>query len=100
LEQRLEGHNGAIEDAMIKKYVELRQRSCGCSARKPYLSDDINDGRPVSFYVIGEDFPKLTTRAMFAGTTVADGWEDSQIYRALISLTRESMLRHRFSFHK
>lgn len=75
MEKRLIGHNHELEDLIIKKYIELRQKKGGCSTCKPYISDDINDGRPVSFYVVGEDFPKQTFRVMFVGKTVANGWE-------------------------
>jgi uracil-DNA glycosylase len=77
LENQLNGHNKTIEDMIISRYIELREKIGGCSACKPYLSDDINEGRPVSFYVIGEDFPKQTTRVMFVGKTVTYGWETS-----------------------
>jgi len=75
LEQQLKGHNKEIENSIIRKYITLRQKKGGCTACQAKIPEDINEGRPVSFYVIGEDFPKQSFRVMFVGKTVANGWE-------------------------
>lgn len=73
MEKELIGHNKEIEDRIFKKYSELRMRKGLC--RKCNAPKEVNDGLPVSFFVIGEDFQKQELRIMFVGKTVQSGWE-------------------------
>lgn len=72
-EKELFGHNKEIEDRIFRKYGELRIQKGLCN--KCNVPKEVNDGLPVSFFVIGEDFPKQETRIMFVGKTVQSGWE-------------------------
>lgn len=76
MEKELIGHNKEIESKIFKKYAELRERGLckDCVSVKR-----VNDGLPVSFFVIGEDFLKQEQRIMFVGKTVQDEWEDEPI---------------------
>jgi uracil-DNA glycosylase len=74
---KLIGHNKEIEDQIFKKYAELRKEKDLC--KECNAPKEINNGRPVSFFVVGEDFPKQKFRVMFVGKTVQDRWEDQPV---------------------
>jgi hypothetical protein len=73
MKKELIGHNKEIEERIFKKYGELRIQKGLCRNCSP--PKEVNDGLPVSFFVIGEDFPKLKCRVMFVGKTVQNEWE-------------------------
>jgi hypothetical protein len=73
----LDGHNKEIEDRIFRKYRDLRvEKKELCDKCNP--PRDVNGGLPVSFFVVGEDFPKQQTKLMFVGKTVQSGWDEGQ----------------------
>jgi uracil-DNA glycosylase len=74
LEKELIGHDKEIEDRIFQKYAELRVEKGLC--RECNVPKEVNDGLPVSFFVVGENFQKQESRVMFVGKTVQSEWED------------------------
>lgn len=73
--EELFGHNREIENALFNKYREIR-------SEKGDVCDDcnrsikiLNEGHPVSFFVVGENFQRESYKLCFVGKTVQSGWE-------------------------
>lgn len=77
LGKELDDHDKETEDRIFEKYAELRIGKGLC--RECKVPKDINDGFPVSFFVVGKDFRKQESRLMFVGKTVQSGWEEVSI---------------------
>jgi hypothetical protein len=71
--KELIGHNLEIEECIFQRYRELRNKGV---CRECAIPNKVNNGYPVSFFVVGEDFQKQQFRVIFIGKTVQGGWED------------------------
>lgn len=75
-DKELIGHCKVIEDRLFESYANLKKpdicKKCG-------VPKDINEGHPVSFFVVGKDFPTQQFKIMFVGKTVQNNWEDNLI---------------------
>lgn len=93
------GHCKEIEDRIFEKYYRLRsEKKNFCQeCRKKHGKRILNEGRPVSFFVVGEDFQKTDNhhKIMFVGKTVQSGWESKPIKSGFIDArqyAREELL--------
>ena len=72
-EEDLIGHDRELENQIFKKYHELRIEKELC--KKCVTSNEVNNGLPVSLYLVGEDFKNQEIKTLFVGKTVQSGWE-------------------------
>jgi uracil-DNA glycosylase len=69
------GHCKEIEDSIFEKYRSKKKNFCQ-ECRRKHRKQILNEHRPVSFFVVGEDFQKTDNhqKIMFVGKTVQGGW--------------------------
>lgn len=77
LEKELIGHNKEIEEQLFKKYAELRREKALCKGCN--VPREVNNGLPVSFFVVGSEFQNQKFKVLFVGKTVQDGWESEPV---------------------
>jgi len=74
----LDGHDSKLEETIFNKYREIRKRNKKICDECQQKEKILNDGHPVSFFVVGENFRKEKYRVMFVGKTVQSGWEEDE----------------------
>jgi len=75
-EKDLIGHDIETEARIFRRYAKIRNEKkdiCNCSEKVKEIQN-FNDGRPVSFFIVGADMKKTKYKIMFVGKVVTWGF--------------------------
>jgi hypothetical protein len=76
-EKDLIDHDIATERNIFRKYATIhkkREDFCDTCRRKEPKIQNFNEGKPVSFFVVGADMKKTIYKVMFVGKVVTSNW--------------------------
>ncbi len=77
IDKDLIGHDTKTESRIFRRYAEICEKKkdiCANCREKEKEIQKINDGLPVSFFIVGADMKTTKYRVMFVGKTVTSNW--------------------------